>query len=954
MNIKVFQNRKIEKCYFYNEGTQNENDSSILTFDVPQEYEDYIKRIVFITEDGNFWDYINENKYILKNNVTKYGILSAYLWLTKDTKDFRTEQFELNFYDNKNPDDVVPSEEQVDGFATMIKILEEKIDEVEVLKIDIGDFKQALGGKVDKKEGYGLSQNDFTNELKTTLENLENYDDTEIKASVENIKKDLTNYYRKSETYSKQEIDNKISKIPKLDIEVVDSLPTENISEEKLYLVKSGEESENLYTEYIYVNGKWEKLGEQKLNISHLATKVELEEVKTELNAEIERLTTENEQQQEQLDILNSEFEENTVEGESVSVTDGVPKTKISSIVNGNSYQETTEGYNLVNESSLISIKNVNTINGNLVTSIEITNKGTDYVSVDFDNFDLEVGDYYISVDARITNGSVESISSLQMLGNNLTVSGTGWINKPILSSVFQRVIRKYTISSVANTSIKRMLFQVSNPTNAILELKNFQISKVNKPYEPYTNGVATPNTEYPQEYEVIDGVNILNPSNLLLFNANKYIQTKTRIDVMPNTEYSIVSNKIFTDIGIKGYSDDTNYEKLTTTSIIKGNKRYYTFTTKANTKTLYFYIGQDTEYVTLEEYLKLLEVMFIKGTEVSYYLPYGHIGLVQRGKNYWNKGNLNNQSGDITIPFKSGDYTLSFIKKRIANSTITNNTLYRYARMKFYDKDNTLLQTISDKTTLTLSANSTSQRFSIPFTAPENTTKMMINFDNNNSDTNFNTEILDIQIEDGSTATPIEPYIEPKLIPINLNGNSIAKVGDIKDILNIGVDGSTKLPKNIKMRVFNGSENWIMYNRLVYIDIDDILSLGSGTNSNFYTNYFKYGSGRIYIGHSTGKRLHIDLDKVGLTDITTVALWKEWLSTHNLEFLYQTDDIKTIDLPSIEPIKLFEGTNVFELVTNLDTTMAVTYKVSNKKQIKDLQAQINELKTAIVTLGAV
>lgn len=227
---------------------------------------------------------------------------------------------------------------------TRTEVLEGKIEELD-------------NKKVDKKEGYGLSQNDFTNELKTTLENLENYDDTEIKESVENIKNDLTNYYKKSETYNKEEIDNKISKIPKLEIEVVDSLPTENISEEKLYLVKSGAESENLYTEYIYVNGKWEKLGEQKLNISHLATKIELEEVKTELNAEIERLTAENEQQAEQINYLDKTLPRAEASGENINIKNSAeyPISIIS--IDTNIKQDSREGYNELDTSNYVFVQ---------------------------------------------------------------------------------------------------------------------------------------------------------------------------------------------------------------------------------------------------------------------------------------------------------------------------------------------------------------------------------------------------------------------------------------------------------------------------------------------------------------------------------------------------------------------------------------------------------------------
>ena len=89
----------------------------------------------------------------------------------------------------------------------------------------------------------------------TKLSELEN-----DKAFITKTVLDLENYYLKSDTYSKDEIDNRISLIPRFDVQVVSSLPTTNISETTVYLVSSGDDSDNLYTEYINVNGLWEIL----------------------------------------------------------------------------------------------------------------------------------------------------------------------------------------------------------------------------------------------------------------------------------------------------------------------------------------------------------------------------------------------------------------------------------------------------------------------------------------------------------------------------------------------------------------------------------------------------------------------------------------------------------------------------------------------------------------------
>lgn len=85
---------------------------------------------------------------------------------------------------------------------------------------------------------------------------------------------DLTYYYTKTDIDGKiATINNNISAIPKFSIEVVENLPTSNISPTTIYIKKtSTTESGNLYTEYIYVNNEWEELGTQTLDLSGYTT----------------------------------------------------------------------------------------------------------------------------------------------------------------------------------------------------------------------------------------------------------------------------------------------------------------------------------------------------------------------------------------------------------------------------------------------------------------------------------------------------------------------------------------------------------------------------------------------------------------------------------------------------------------------------------------------------------
>lgn len=81
---------------------------------------------------------------------------------------------------------------------------------------------------------------------------------------------DLVNYYTKSDTYTRTEIKNLISAIPKFSIQVVSGLPTADISATTIYLVPSAT-GNDLYSEYIYVNGAWEILGAQRVDLTGYA-----------------------------------------------------------------------------------------------------------------------------------------------------------------------------------------------------------------------------------------------------------------------------------------------------------------------------------------------------------------------------------------------------------------------------------------------------------------------------------------------------------------------------------------------------------------------------------------------------------------------------------------------------------------------------------------------------------
>lgn len=92
---------------------------------------------------------------------------------------------------------------------------------------------------------------------------------------ITNIVDDLLNYYKKSDTYSKEEIAELIGNINKLTSEIVESLPIGNISTSTIYLIKDGDT--NNYKQYMYISGAWAQLSDTNIDLSGYAKLTDLD-----------------------------------------------------------------------------------------------------------------------------------------------------------------------------------------------------------------------------------------------------------------------------------------------------------------------------------------------------------------------------------------------------------------------------------------------------------------------------------------------------------------------------------------------------------------------------------------------------------------------------------------------------------------------------------------------------
>lgn len=150
MKLTVKENRELIMVNARN--TQNENDVEFLQITVPEKYENFFKKIVFITDDGVVWDLIENNTYILQRNITKYDSVKFYIWLTKDEQDFRSVEKTLYFNKNHEVDGEVTPAEQTE-MERVISILESEITKVDNIDIDVNKVGNTTTITLTDKEG---------------------------------------------------------------------------------------------------------------------------------------------------------------------------------------------------------------------------------------------------------------------------------------------------------------------------------------------------------------------------------------------------------------------------------------------------------------------------------------------------------------------------------------------------------------------------------------------------------------------------------------------------------------------------------------------------------------------------------------------------------------------------------------------------------------------------------
>ena len=206
--------------------------------------------------------------------------------------------------------------------------------------------------------------------------------------------------------------------------------------------------------------------------------------------------------------------------------------------------------------------------------------------------------------------------------------------------------------------------------------------------------------------------------------------------------------------------------------------------------------------------------------------------------------------------------------------------------------------------------------------------------------------KVFKVQLEQGTTATEYEPYIEPNKVTFNLGQEKLRSVGDVKDELVVDLDtGDYYKVENIGEKYFT-NEVWTR----------------GGNNRGFYTTYFEneivpYGkinsNSYKYAKSVWEDNYTISINSQGYIAITDERFtssddFKNWLLLNNVMINYElktptTKKLGTLSAEDLAKLKTFKGYNNVTVNTNLGLmNIRFTYGLDIKKYVDNKIAELS------------
>ena len=601
-------------------------------------------------------------------------------------------------------------------------------------------------------------------------------------------------------------------------------------------------------------------------------------------------------------------------------ITDSLESNTLEYHIEGKSEQAIRSGKNLLNFSfDSRTINGLTFINKNGVITINGTSTAeTSFTLSNVMANTLKAGSYMLSANPT---GTVSGSYSLPLFDS----SGYrwGWSNGDTKLVTLTKDIDSYHLYFYCVAGITF--------TNYIIK-PQLESGTVKTDWEQY--GVS-PSPNYPSEIKTIPSIrNLFNediiPENYYYDASGNKVSYGTacinqKIDTVKKQYIISYSNKVGNSSYIRlcEFKNDGTFIKRTTI-----NTSDYTITLDDNTS--YIIISVD---MSIGLYFEKL--MIEEGSIAHDYVPYGAWAKVKiTGKNIFNK--------DKAI--KGYYYHSDGTKGNSSNWCIKDvkvkpNTTYIISGNKYNNEVASFIELDSNKNFIKIIGN---YKYDKPFTTTDNTFYVGLSIANYSDGSDLNT----IQLEE-EKATEYEAYKEKEVL-IDLQGNDLSSIGDLKDTLDI-VNGQVVINKKIGKVVLDGTEainrttTYDTYYRYNIHTSQANIKLPSSNSSLpiIVSNYFnkctpnQTWGGNTYDNNLIGISLSPTLSsttggavffvKYESDKTSTLDKFKNWLSENPVTVYYELEEPEQITLNSVT-IPLFEDFNNVMLVDELETTTIIKF----------------------------
>ena len=621
-----------------------------------------------------------------------------------------------------------------------------------------------------------------------------------------------------------------------------------------------------------------------------------------------------------------------TAEGTELVIADG--KQVVEFRVDGKCTQETSiQGKNLFD--GIMESGGINNTTGNNQANDSLV-RSKNYVSVKPNTT------YIIS-----NNGVGVAMNVLEYASDKSFISFAGVIGagKPFTTSSTTRYIRFYR----SNSNADKIQVEAGNTiTNWVALTPNM------------------PSPDYPSEVECVKGKNLFNENDLTFTNTqNAKIEINNHVITM-----TTLQEKSSNDLFVIGKIDDSllvNGESYTISSInVSGMAQ--NFRLQLRTKSGGYVAGHPARStIVYDNVYSLYVINNPYATSVSTVIPAGTVAVVKNiqvkkgsvaiDTDYVPYNNLQIRNvGKQLLSLKNGTYSNNGITAVVNNGVISLSGTATATSFVNVQLNEEYADLVMNKT-ITISLNNPKVNANCrlklddpglyPLTAlKENNTKSYtittspipgaISIRTQSGATYQDDFTLKPKIELGAIATPYSEY-QSQALNINLKGNELCSIGDVKDELVIK-DGRAKIIKRIGKVIFNGSESaWYAVSEGFYITT---AAWKNKSRSETLTNYFQtftvYRGGLADADNGAGFLYpNINQYYLKIDGITTLPELKTWLSSHNTTVYYQLAEEQEIDLGKIANIPMREEeVNIYyvndKLAPNIYCKYNTTYVGNN------------------------